>query len=280
MTATAPINRQMQPVEWILLLTLSLVWAGSFLINGIVVRELPVFTIVVGRVAIAAMILLLVLRWRGESRPRDPAVWWAFLVMGFLNNVLPFSLIVWGQGHISSGQASILNAMTPIFTVITAHLLTRDEKMPPGRIAGILVGFAGVAVMLGAEIRAVTGITLAAQCALLGATVCYAVAVVFGRRFRSLAVSPMMTATGQLKMASLILLLAGTLLLLQSFQNTTGQGPEGLESRPIQFLLLTQGGKLANQPVMFPVKPLTVRTLTGLFRHRSPHSFSVHYGTC
>ena len=142
MTATAPINRQMRPVEWILLLTLSLVWAGSFLFNGIAVRELPVFTIVVGRVAIAAMILLLVLRWRGESLPRDPAVWRAFLVMGFLNNVLPFSLIVWGQGHISSGQASILNAMTPIFTVIMAHLLTRDEKMTPGRIAGILVGLA------------------------------------------------------------------------------------------------------------------------------------------
>ena len=82
MTATAPINRQMRPVEWILLLILSLVWAGSFLFNGIAVRELPVFTIVVGRVAIAAMILLLVLRWRGESLPRYPAVWRAFLVMG------------------------------------------------------------------------------------------------------------------------------------------------------------------------------------------------------
>ena len=212
MTATAPINRQMQPVEWILLLILSLVWAGSFLFNGIAVRELPVFTIVVGRVAIAAMILLLVLRWRGESLPRDPAVWRAFLVMGFLNNVLPFSLIVWGQGHISSGQASILNAMTPIFTVIMVHLLTRDEKMTPGRIGGILVGFAGVAVMLGAEIRAGSGITLAAQCALLGATICYAVAVVFGRRFRSIVMSPMMTATGQAAMASLILLPAWLLI--------------------------------------------------------------------
>ena len=206
MTAAAPINRQMQPVEWILLLILSLVWAGSFLFNGIAVRELPVFTIVVGRVALAAMILLLVLRWRGESLPRYLAVWRAFLVIRILNNVLPFSLIVWGQGHISSGQASILNAMTPIFTVIMAHLLTRDEKMTPGRIAGILVGFAGVAVMLSAEIRA--GITLAAQCALLVAAICYAVAVVFGRRFRSLGVSLMMTATGQVTMVSLILLLA------------------------------------------------------------------------
>ena len=78
--------------------------------------------------------------------------------------------------------------------------------MTPGRIAGILVGFAGVAVMLGAEIRAGFGITLVAQCALLGATICYAVAVAFGRRFRSLGVSPMMTATGQAAMASLILL--------------------------------------------------------------------------
>ena len=102
--------------------------------------------------------------------------------------------------------------MTPIFTVIMAHLLTRDEKMTPGRIGGILVGFAGVAVMLGAEIRAGSGITLAAQCALLGATICYAVAVVFGRRFRSLGVSPMMTATGQVTMASMILLPAWLLI--------------------------------------------------------------------
>ena len=111
-----------------------------------------------------------------------------------------------------SGQASILNAMTPIFTVIMTHLLTRYEKMARGRIAGILVGIAGVVVMLGAEISAGSAIALAAECVLLGAAISYIVAVVLGWRFRSLGVSPMMTATGQVTMASLILLLAWLLI--------------------------------------------------------------------
>lgn len=206
MTAPSSINTQMKPLEWALLLILSLVWAGSFLFNGIAVRELPVLTIVVGRVGIASLILLLVLRWQGESLPRDSGIWRAFLIMGLFNNALPFCLIVWGQGYISSGQAAILNAMTPIFTVVVAHLLTSDEKMSVARVAGILTGFMGVAVMVGVEAVQGYGLVLAAQCALLGATVSYAFGVVFARRFRRLGVSPMMTATGQVMMSSLILL--------------------------------------------------------------------------
>ena len=196
MTSLQSINRQMNPLEWFLLLTLSIVWAGSFLFNAIAVRELPVLTIVVGRVGIASLILLLVLRWRGEALPREAAIWRAFLFMGLFNNVLPFCLIVWGQGHISSGQAAILNAMTPIFTVVVAHLLTNDEKMNLARVAGILTGCAGVAVMVGGQAVSGGGVVLAAQCALLGAAVSYGFGAVFGRRFRDLGVSPMMTATG------------------------------------------------------------------------------------
>ena len=206
MTAPQPINIQMKPVEWGLLLLLALVWAASFLFNEIAIRELPVLTIVVGRVGIASLILLLVLRWRAEPLPRNAGIWRAFLFMGLLNNVLPFCLIVWGQGHISSGQAAILNAMTPIFTVVVAHLLTSDEKMSAARLGGILTGCAGVAVMVGAELASGDGRILAAQCALLGATISYGFGAVFGRRFRRLGVSPMMTATGQVIMSSLILL--------------------------------------------------------------------------
>lgn len=205
MTSPTSINTQMTPLEWALLLILSFVWAGSFLFNGIAVRELPVLTIVVGRVGIASLILLLVLRWQGEPLPRNGTIWQAFLIMGLFNNVLPFCLIVWGQGHISSGQAAILNAMTPIFTVVVAHLLTNDEKMSMARVAGILTALAGVAVMVGVEAVLGDGIVLAAQCALLGATVSYAFGAVFARRFRGLGVSPMMTATGQVMMSSLIL---------------------------------------------------------------------------
>ena len=206
MTAPRSINHQMTPFEWLLLLTLSLVWAGSFLFNGIAIRELPVLTIVVGRVGIASLLLLVVLRWTGEALPREMGIWRAFLLMGLFNNVLPFCLIVWGQGYISSGQAAILNGMTPIFTVIVAHLLTSDEKMNLARIGGVLTGLAGVAAMVGAELSADDGSVLAAQCALLGAAVSYAFGAVFGRRFREFGVSPMMTATGQVMAASLILL--------------------------------------------------------------------------
>ena len=200
------INNEMRPFEWVLLITLSLVWAGSFFFNGVAVRDLPVMSIVIGRVSIASLILVPWLIWRGMALPRDLSVWRAFLVMGLFNNVLPFCLIVWAQGHVSSGQAAILNATSPIFTVIVAHLLTDDERLSPSRLAGVLLGFAGVAVMVGGGMMEDTGVTLAAYCALLGASLSYGYAVVFGRRFRTRGVTPMTTAAGQLVWSSLLLL--------------------------------------------------------------------------
>ncbi|MGC6452331.1 MAG: DMT family transporter [Candidatus Puniceispirillaceae bacterium] len=202
----APINSQMRAHEWAMLVLLSSVWAGSFFFNGVAVRELPVMSIVLGRVGIATLLLVPWLIWRGAALPRDPVIWRAFLMMGLFNNVLPFCLIVWGQGHISSGQAAILNATTPIFTVIVAHFLTDDERLSPTRLAGILVGFAGVAVMVGGGVMRDSGATLAAYCALLGASLSYGYGAVFGRRFRNLGVAPMTTAAGQLACASLLLL--------------------------------------------------------------------------
>ena len=106
MSSPPATNRPMTPLEWGMLLALAAVWGGSFVFNGIAVRELPVFTVVVSRVALAAIILLVILRIRGERLPRGRAVWTAFFGMGLLNNVIPFSLIVWGQQHIASGVAS------------------------------------------------------------------------------------------------------------------------------------------------------------------------------
>ena len=209
MTAPAAgtaISSEMRPHEWALLITLSLVWAGSFFFNGIAVRELPVRSIVIARVGIASLILVPWLVWRGIRLPREAFVWRAFLIMGLFNNVLPFCLIVWGQGHISSGQAAILNATSPIFTVIVAHVLTDDERLSPSRLAGVLLGFAGVAVMVGSSLTGDSGAVLAAYCALLGASLSYGYAFVFGRRFRALGVMPMTTAAGQLVCASVVLL--------------------------------------------------------------------------
>jgi drug/metabolite transporter (DMT)-like permease len=196
----------MTALEWTMLLALATVWGGSFFFNAIAVQELPVFTVVVSRVALAAIILLMIMWLRGERLPRDRRVWVAFLGMGFLNNVIPFSLIVWGQQHIASGVASILNASTPLFTVVFAHILTSDESMTKGKFTGVLVGFAGVAVMIGMDALREFGTGIVAQLLCLGGAISYAFAGIYGRRFRAMSISPMSTATGQVVASSMILL--------------------------------------------------------------------------
>ena len=199
-------NRPMTAREWGMLLTLSLVWGGSFFFNEIAVRQLPVFTVVVCRVALAAVILLAVLRLTGQRLPRSGKVWAAFFGMGMLNNVIPFSLIVAGQQSVASGVASILNAATPLFGVIFAHLLTQDEKLTPLKLAGVIVGFLGVAVMIGPDAISGLGWNLAAQMMILAGAASYAFAGIFGRRFKAMGVLPMATATGQVIASSIILL--------------------------------------------------------------------------
>ena len=199
-------NRQMGAGEWGMLLALSALWGGSFFFNEIAVRQLPVFTVVVARVMLAALILWVVMRLGGQSMPKDRRVWAAFFAMGLLNNVIPFSLIVAGQQSLASGVASILNAATPLFTVIFAHFLTVDERMTPARLTGVLTGFLGVAVMIGpAALRGMGG-NLGAQLMCLGGAVSYALAGIYGRRFRAMGVTPIQTATGQVTASSVILL--------------------------------------------------------------------------
>jgi drug/metabolite transporter (DMT)-like permease len=182
------ISQTMGPAQWVTLIVLSILWGGSFFFVEVAVGNLPPFTIVLLRVGLAAVTLHL------------------FLIMGFLNNVVPFSLLVYGQTQIASGLAAILNATTPLFTVIVVHFMTADEKMTGGRLAGALTGFAGVIVMIGPE--ALDGLTgnLAAQIACLGAALSYAFAGAFGRRFARLGVTPVHTATGQVTASSILLL--------------------------------------------------------------------------
>ncbi|MDY6858383.1 MAG: DMT family transporter [Pseudomonadota bacterium] len=200
-----PAARPMSPAEWAMLIALSLLWGGSFFFNGIAVRELPTLTVVVCRVSLAALVLIAICRIAGVRLPRAPRIWAAFFGMGLLNNVIPFSLIVWGQSHIASGVASILNATTPLFTVLVAHVLTRDEKLTPPRLAGVALGLAGVAVMIGGGAMAALGRDVLAQLACLAAALSYAFAGIFGRRFRALGVAPLATATGQVTAASVML---------------------------------------------------------------------------
>lgn len=198
-------SRPMTAREWAMLMTLALVWSGSFLFNGLALRELPVLSVVAARVGLAALILLAVLRAAGLALPRSGRVWRAMAVMGLLNNAIPFGLIVWGQGHIASGLAAILNATTPLFTVLFAHGLTADERLTPGKAAGVALGFGGVVTMLGPEAVGGLGTAVLAQLACLGAAVSYALAGLYGRRFRAMGVPPLVTATGQALTAMLVL---------------------------------------------------------------------------
>jgi len=200
------INTSMGAGEWAMLITLSLLWGASFFFNGVAVQSLPTFTVVVARVVIAAAILHLALRASGLRMPRDPRIWGTFFAMAFINNVMPFSLIVWGQSHIASGLAAIVNATTPLFTVMVAHVFTSDERLTRGRLAGVIIGLTGVAVMIGLDALQNLGVNVVAQLSVLGGALCYATAAVFGRRFRTMAVTPMQTATGQVTAASVILL--------------------------------------------------------------------------
>jgi len=131
---------------------------------------------------------------------------WSLLVALLLNNVIPFSLIVWGQTHIASGLASILNATTPFFTVIVAHFLTNDERLNGGRLVGIFIGFSGVVYVIGPQVLKGIGANILAQLAVLGAATSYAFAAVFGRRFRRMGLAPIVTAAGQVTAATAVLI--------------------------------------------------------------------------
>ena len=202
---TGEVKAAMGRREWGMLVLLSVVWGGSFFFVGVAVKELPPLTIAALRVGLAALALNAALRLLGVRLPREAAAWRAFLGMGILNHVIPFSLMVWGQGHIASGLASILNAATPLFTVLVAHALTKDERLTAGRFAGVVVGIAGVAVMIGPEALRHLGLHVAAQLAVIAGTVSYAFAGVYGRRFRAMGIAPVATATGQVTASTAIL---------------------------------------------------------------------------
>ncbi len=198
--------KSMSPYEWLLLVILSILWGGSFFFVGVAVEALPPLTIVTLRVFLAAIALLAVVYFTGLRMPSNPTVWIAFFGMGVLNNVIPFTLIVWGQTHIASGLASILNATTPLFTVVAAHFLTKDEKMSNLKIMGVVFGLTGVVIMIGHEALGGLGDSIWGQIAVLGAAISYSFAGIYGRRFRQLGIKPVVTATGQVTASSLILI--------------------------------------------------------------------------
>ena len=192
--------------EWMLLVLLSVVWGGSFFFNGIALQEFPTLSIVTARVGLAALALLFLMKMLGQGIQLNRQLLKAFFGMSFLNNVVPFSLIVWGQQHIASGVASILNATTPLFTMLVAHWFTTDEKINPRRLLGVLTGMGGVGLMMGLDSMESSGFHLLGQSAILLAAFSYGLAGVYGKRFAQLEIPPLATATGQLCASSMILI--------------------------------------------------------------------------
>jgi drug/metabolite transporter (DMT)-like permease len=210
-----PARPTMSATDWLLIVSLSVLWGGAFFFGKVAVAELPPLTVALGRVGIAAAILIVLMRLTGAAPPSGLAAWRPFAVMGLLNNALPFGLILWGQTHIPSGLAAILNATTPLFTVLIAHVVTVDERITPARMAGLIFGFAGVVILIGPDLLGEVGANVAAQFACLGAAVSYALSGIYGRRFRG---TPALTvATGQLA-ASTVMLAPLVLLLDQPWQ--------------------------------------------------------------
>jgi drug/metabolite transporter (DMT)-like permease len=182
---------------------LAILWGASFFFSKVALAELPPFTLVLGRFGIAALALLLAARLGGHRMPRSPRVWAGFFLLGALNSFIPFGLIAWGQVQLTSGLASILNATTPLFTALVAHAWG-DERLTANRVGGVLVGMAGVCVLIGPGALRHLGAHTLAELAIVGAAVSYAFAGTYGRRFRAL--PPVVPVAGMMTTAAALAL--------------------------------------------------------------------------
>ena len=189
--------------DWGQLVLLGFLWGGSFFFARIAVAEIPPLALVLYRVLIAALVLHVWLRLRGISfapvldRPGS------FFALALLNNVIPFSLIFSGQTQIGAGLASVFYATTPLWTILVANLLTSDEKLSAAKLAGVGLGMAGAAIMIGPGLLSGLGGPAWAKLAVVGAAISYAFAVVYAKRFKD--IKPTVVATGQLTAAAILM---------------------------------------------------------------------------
>jgi len=189
---------------WAELLLLSAIWGGSFLSVRLALNEIGPLTTVAHRVFWGALILWLVIAARRLPLPRDPRIWVGFLVMGALNNVIPFTLLTWGQLHIETGLTSILNSTTAIFGILVAAAVFADERLTIRRLIGVTLGFCGVAIAIGPEALMRFDLRSIAQLAVLGATLSYAFAGAWARA-RLSSLSPLVAAAGMLTASALFM---------------------------------------------------------------------------
>ena len=280
-----PMNRTMTAADWAILLLLSVIWGGSFFFIEIALASVAPLTLVLIRVAIASALLWAWLLARGERLPMPPRAARSFLILALLNNAIPFALFAWAQQAITGGLASILIATTPIWGVLVAHACTTDEKATPAKAAGVLLGFGGVAVMIGADFLGEIGTGVLAQLACLAATLCYALAGVYARRFGPMGVPPVAVATGQLTAAALVML--PVVLVFEPPWQASAPSAEALAALLalalvctslayiLYFRLLASAGATNSLLVTFLI-PITAILLGALFLHErlAPRHFA------
>lgn len=208
--------------EWLLLFVLALLWGGSFFFIELAIDGLRPFTIVLIRVGLAAAVLVGVAFMQGEKLPRTSKIWGGFLLMSLVSNVIPFSLITWGQTEITAGLASIMLATTPIFTVILAHFFTPDEKLTVPRFIGVLLGICGVTVLIGPSFLQGINAQSMGQLAVLAAAASYGVSALVARSMSGS--SPLVNSAGMLSAATLIMLPLA-LIIDQPWTATPGMVP-------------------------------------------------------
>lgn len=196
-------QQNLSPRAWIELLVLALIWGGSFLAIATALDEIGPFWVIAHRTVWAALILLVVLHLTGGRLPRAPGVLLACLVMGVLNNVIPFGLQAFAQLHVSSGLVAILNGTTAFFGVLIAALVFADERLTANRVLGVALGMAGVALAIGISALQNLDLNSIAQWAVIGSTLSYACAAVWARRFMR-GLGPVQAATGMLCGSSLV----------------------------------------------------------------------------
>jgi drug/metabolite transporter (DMT)-like permease len=203
-TIATGMQRSMSAADWAKLLLLGAIWGGSFFFARVAVAEMHPLTLVMFRVLIAAAALHIYLQACGPSFRLALPLAGSFFLLALVNNVLPFSLIFTGQTAMGAGLAAVLNSTTPFWTILLANAVTSDEKLSLNKVAGVLLGIAGVAVMVGPGVIASLGGPVWAKFALIGASLSYAVALVFSRRFK--AVPPAIVATGQLTASTIVMI--------------------------------------------------------------------------
>ena len=197
-------------VELALLLLLATLWGASYSFIKLGVATIPPVTLIAARPLVAGALLLAIMHWRGRRLPKDAATWRRFLFQACLNSVIPWTLIAWGERSLDAGLATILNSTLPIFTFFLTLAIARHETLSSRKLFGVVVGMAGICLIVGVQALAGLGAQLTAEIATVTATICYAGGAIFSRGFSGF--DPMAPAAGSLLCGAAILVPASLVM--------------------------------------------------------------------